>query len=352
MHLDRCDSIYGVFYASSQSVSKMPVGVETVGKKQNEISKKISPKLYEEAIHNSVSKANLITFLFESWTRCSDILPEHVRFLMSGGFSNRLAMHAMTANGLTRPSDTEEYLLCISHEEADTRVFLHTFSAVQNCCKRIIIRASDTDIVVISLYLFEQLATEGLEELFIKSKDYYIPVHEVEKVFSDYEKAMLPLLHALSGCDTTSFLYIKGKRAFINAITAMNVAPDLASVCKELEATIVFTSMYCGETFANLDALRYYLYARRKALEALPPTDDALRQHVLRSLYQTRTWVQAAQPVPAILEPFNFGWKNDVSGTAPLMTTKTNTPDHLRTASLCKCKKGVYKKVSLQKEMV
>ena len=83
----------------------------------------------------------------------------------------------------------------------------------------------------------------------------------------------------------------------------------MASVCKELEvsetiseyvisrtsdlATVIVTSMYCGETFANLDALRYYLFARRKSLETLPPTDDALRQNVLRSLYQTRTWVQA-----------------------------------------------------------
>ena len=50
----------------------------------------------------------------------------------------------------------------------------------------------------------------------------------------------------------------------------MNVATDMASVCEGLEssetisedvATVVVTSMYCRETFANLDALRYYLYA-------------------------------------------------------------------------------------------
>lgn len=275
---------------------------------------------------------------------------------MSGGFSNRLAMHAMTANGSAIPSDTEEYLLSSTHEEADTRVFLHVLSAIQNGCKRIIIRASDTDIVVIALYLFEQLATEGLEELFIKSKDYFIPVHDVEKVFSDQEKAMLPLLHAFSGCDTTSFVFGKGKRAFINAVEATNVATDMASVCKELEvsenipadiisrsvdlATVVFTSLYSSDNFENLDVLRYYLYARRQTLETLPPSDDALKQHVLRLLYQTRTWVQAAQPVPAILEPFKFGWKNDASGTAPLLTIRANVPDSLRTASFCKCKKG------------
>lgn len=185
------------------------------------------------------------------------------------------------------------------------------------------------DILVIEVYLFEQLATEGLKELFIKSKDYFIPVHDVEKVFSDQEKAMLPLLHAFSGCDTTSFVFGKGKRAFINAVEATNMATDMASVCKKLEvsenipadiisrsvklATIVFTSLYSSDNFENLDVLRYYLYARRQTLETLPPSDDALKQHVLRLLYQTRTWVQAAQPVRAILEPFKFGWKNDAS---------------------------------------
>ena len=109
-------------------------------------------------------------------------------------------MHAMAANDPARPPDTEEYLLSSTHEEADTRLLLRALSAIRNGCKIIIIRASDTDIMVIALYLFEQLATEGLEELFIKSKDYFIPVHDLEKVFSDrsvlgsgYEPSEMPL---------------------------------------------------------------------------------------------------------------------------------------------------------------
>ena len=84
---------------------------------------------------------------------------------------------------------------------------LHALSAIRNGCKRIIIRASDTDIVVISLYLFEHFAIEGLEELFIQSKVYFIPIPDVEKVLSQNENTMLLLLHALSGCDTTSFIF-------------------------------------------------------------------------------------------------------------------------------------------------
>ena len=113
---------------------------------------------------------------------------------------------------------------------------------------------------------------------------------------------------------------------------------------------VVFTSLYYFENFGTLDALRYYLYARRQT-KVLPPAEDALRQHVLRSLYQTPTWVQATQHVPAILEPFTFGWKSDTTGIAPLLTTKANVPDSLLTASFCKCKKGCTRKC-LWKEKV
>ena len=39
-------------------------------------------------------------------------------------------------------------------------------------------------------------------------------------------------------------------------------------------------------------------------------------------------------PVPAILEPFRFGWENNASGTALLLITTTNIPGSLRTVNL------------------
>ena len=80
---DRYDGIYGVFYANNVTVSlKEASGCRDRRKeseKQYEVSKKLSPKQYEDVIHNSISKANLITFLFKSWIRYSDILPENAR---------------------------------------------------------------------------------------------------------------------------------------------------------------------------------------------------------------------------------------------------------------------------------
>ena len=171
-----------------------------------------------------------------------------------------------------------------------------------------------------------QLATEGLEKLFIKSKDYFI-----EKVFSDRSflgRGYEPLETQLK---QLTWPHIWNQYAKRKLEVGENIPENIISRSVNL---VVFTSLYYFENFETLDALRYYLYARRQT-KILPPADDALRQHVLHSLYQTQTWVQAAQPVPAILEPFKYGWKSDTTGTAPLLTTSANVPDSLMTASFC-----------------
>ena len=50
-----------------------------------------------------------------------------------------------------------------------------------------------------ALFHFNQLREDGLQELFIKSKDHYIPIHEIVHGFSENDRDMLPLLHAISG---------------------------------------------------------------------------------------------------------------------------------------------------------
>ena len=164
-----------------------------------------------------------------------------------------------------------------THEEVDTRLLLLVLSLcnqkwLQNM-KIIIIRVSDTDIMVIALYLFEQPATEGFEVLFIKSKDYFIPFHDVEKVFSDrsflgrgYEQFETPLKQR-------TWLHIWNQYAKRKLEVGENIPENFISRSVNL---VVFTSLY---NFETLDALRYYLYARRQT-KILPPADDALRQHV------------------------------------------------------------------------
>ena len=62
-----------------------------------------------------------------------------------------------------------------------------------------IICASDTDIGVMALLHFKQLREDGLQGLFIQSKGYYIPIHELVHDSSENGRDMLPLLHAVCG---------------------------------------------------------------------------------------------------------------------------------------------------------
>ena len=48
-----------------------------------------------------------------------------------------------------------------------------------------------------------------------------------------------------------------------------------------------------------------------KALEALPPTSDALRGHIERAHYQTLIWRQSDNPKPDVPPSTDFGWKVD-----------------------------------------
>ena len=108
-------------------------------------------------------------------------------------------MKVISSGGETECPMYVQILLTSTHEEADTRIFLHVKVASTTCCERVVVVASDTDIVVIATYLFDNFRLDGLLELFIQTKDYVIPIHSLVTGVSTYERAMMPLMHALKG---------------------------------------------------------------------------------------------------------------------------------------------------------
>ena len=117
-------------------------------------------------------------------------------------------------------------------EEADIRIFLHVKVPSTSCCERNVIVAFDTDIVVIAMYLFDHFRADGLLEPFILTKDYAIHIHSLLPGFSTSEQTMIPLMYALSGCDTNGFMFGKGKLLFLRQY---NTATELGRLCTEME---------------------------------------------------------------------------------------------------------------------
>ena len=69
-----------------------------------------------------------------------------------------------------------------AHEEVDTRILLQAKHAVHNGHTTILIKASDIDIVVISLSLFDEIGTEKLFIEYGTAKNLrFLPIHEIRR---------------------------------------------------------------------------------------------------------------------------------------------------------------------------
>ena len=98
--------------------------------------------------------------------------------------------------------------LSCKHEEADTRVLIHTvYNIEQEHSDRIVIYAQDTDVIVMAVYYS---ANWPDIEIFVKRQaDQFIPVHEISQKLGADDCKLQPILHALSGIDDTIIGRIK-----------------------------------------------------------------------------------------------------------------------------------------------
>lgn len=114
-----------------------------------------------------------------------------------------------------QPRERQSDLAPCTHEEADTRMFVHAVDAVRQGSKRIVIRTVDTDVLVLAIALVLQLKQiNPVVKLWVAlgtgSHLRYFETHIIaEKLSMEVSKA-LPIFHAFTGCDTVSCFAGKG----------------------------------------------------------------------------------------------------------------------------------------------
>lgn len=106
------------------------------------------------------------------------------------------------------------------HEEADTRIFA-ILSFFRNECTRTVIYSVDTDIFVLSLYYATILNTK----IWLQRPNSFISCHDVITQLSstfDFDKRnlsnILLAVYCLSGNDTVSYPFKKGKKTLANIL--------------------------------------------------------------------------------------------------------------------------------------
>ena len=93
----------------------------------------------------------------------------------------------------------------------------------------------------------------------------------------------------------------------------------------------------------QINKIRYKLFAQKKKNpENLPPTKDALIQHIRQVSYQLFTWKNAIHPMINMPSPVGNGWEKQDGYLqdgylVPNYLTKEHLPKNVESLMTCKC---------------
>ena len=318
------------------------------------------PASLKRYLPSGKNKSNLLSFLLSDWC---EKLPSQLK----EGQTLILASQDGSAMKVTNTLHEDEILLKSDHEEADSRMFVHCeYFANQTldtntASKRIIIFSPDTDVAVLCWHHFIHLP---VKELWFHTgtgrNRRFIPVHDaVEKVGADVCN-MLPAVHVLTGCDSTSSLYGIGKKDAFSKLMKhkddldglKNLGTDCTAISDEtVSVCFKFIGLLYGEATSNLNQLRYKLFTKKQLDSSkLPPTEDSAWYHVKRANYQCFIWKHARDRNLSLASPDGNGWSKDETGNlVPKLMAKDPAPDSLLELVVCKCKKGCNARCSCRK---
>ena len=206
-HTTRVDVVFD-HYTGQQSI-KAVTPSKRVGKKRP-IRKVIDgrnvplPQIWNNVIASDENKADLARFLTEIIATNGTDLPQQCELVTGGGLS--CATHA-------RSTRRTEVKLQGNHEEADTRLVLHSCEAVNQGYKRLLVICRVTDVMLLLVHFIPAQTAEVWVFSGTAKKRKCYPIHELSERLAKPLRDNLRGFHAFTGCDTTSAFSGHGKRS-------------------------------------------------------------------------------------------------------------------------------------------
>ena len=247
-----------------------------------------------------------------------------------------------------------------NHKEADTRMLLHAIHADarfgdMNVKGRIIIKSPDTDVLLLCIHFFPSM--RNTKELWFKTgtvtrtKDgrRYLPVHDICHIHGPLVCKLLPAVHALTGCETTSSFFRIGKKTVLKTLqNNIDEFADLNNLCLfDSETSIDVSRNFVTRLYDqkgkmksardNLNKLRVKIAKQKDvSLAKLPPCEASFVQDVLRASLQTYICMKSETAQPPEKSALDFGWE-DQNGLSPVYFVGQTSSDFLKDL-LCTCK--------------
>ena len=247
-----------------------------------------------------------------------------------------------------------ERLLQCDHEEADDRMMFHLNHAIKvDKFQKVVIASPDTDVFICSVYHFNHWIYFNLEELWVVSGRsnavVATPVHNIANELDSNVIDVLPAVHALTGCDTTS--KVGSKLSALQAATRCGYELLFSFGNSEISNEMILSAerflVNCTarksemKTFDDLRNQTYHQKSFQLNLEKLPATSSSIRLHIKRAYLQCHLWIHAPFMETIDIDPIQFGYfLNDDEEIAPLIMNGPSIPDDFPAPCNClKCAK-------------
>lgn len=132
-------------------------------------------------------------------------------------------------------------LMPCNHEEADYRMMLHAADSHQKGLRKIVIEATDTDVVILAIATASKYDMKIWIAFGNSTNFRYISAHDIAHQLGSPRSAALPFLHAVTGCDTVSCLHGIGKKTAWDVFNSMrSVIPVFAELSTAQEDVTEF----------------------------------------------------------------------------------------------------------------
>ena len=231
------------------------------------------------------------------------------------------------------------YNVTMHDNDADVMIVEQTLNLLKNNNARVI--ADDTDVFVLLLSKVSKVAICGI---YLKQPkaERLINISSIVGLIQEEKLKKILLLHAMSGCDTTSLLFGVGKTKLYKK-EILEKHEDLSDVFYNSESTIseiisagekIIMELYSeAKKCGNLNSLRLFLFKKQIRKSGLiqkkvdprrsPPSSSAAGYHSLRVYHQIREWLGNN------LDPLEYGWKISDGEITPVTADLPLAPEFI-----------------------
>ena len=235
-----------------------------------------------------------------------------------------------------------------NHDEADITMMSYLLKTAQCDTDVIRILSDDTDVFVLLVYWVYRNKIQAT----VQMERWDGAIWDINATCEQLGHKCLQILgmHHLTGSDTTSYLYGKGKVSALKTLRAGDF-PGLYSVLGERDAThaqlmeagqTFFCALYGQQQGTSMNVARYQIYTKKSGkrikIMSLPPTEHNLFLHILRAHLQTILAKSADQEAPPELDITKYGWKIKDGTPVPTTSNQPPGPQELMEVVRCSCK--------------